>query len=193
MTREKARMTLMDAKYVPGSFIICPNGEENVAESVVLSIKRGVDQSAHTNGEEQFDVVHYTIVRDEKGFAIAGGQKFNSIAQLVNHYAENGRALRQRLTYSVKLEQLIVWEIKAGMIEFGELLDQGHFGKVYNGMLGRTAVALKMPKLENITGIDFTNEALFTRPLVHQNIVQTIGMCHAFPLDNIVLPVLVYE
>ncbi|GMS94395.1 hypothetical protein PENTCL1PPCAC_16570, partial [Pristionchus entomophagus] len=147
--------------------------EQSISHLLALSVK---------SKRSSNPIVRFLIRREGSAFRVDTGNKsFNTLKELVEHYADRLNKSNMRLSFSVEKDQLVTrWEYNAEVIVKGDRLDGGSYGEVFKGTLfGTEIVALKYPDLTRLEAEDFMKEAEISRPCRHPNVLETFGVCRS--------------
>ncbi|GMR39049.1 hypothetical protein PMAYCL1PPCAC_09244, partial [Pristionchus mayeri] len=144
---------------------------------------------------------HCLILRQKNSYMVyhvdEEEQSFETLSQLVDHYAGSGittnvlvclcvflpdRRTKSTISLSFSINRheyvLANWDHKNNKIEKGQLIGDGFFGKTFKGViLDNEVVALKTPNLRRMNADEFINEAQIAWPCKHPNVLETIGIC----------------
>ncbi|KAF8373225.1 hypothetical protein PRIPAC_79654 [Pristionchus pacificus] len=172
IAKDEVDTILKDVKLPSGAFIIRPRQTHSVSCLLALCIKTQNNKNP---------VAKFLIKREDGGFRMdSGRQTFQTLAQLIENYADRRNTSNISLTFSVKKNEFATkWEYEVQVIEKGRRLDSGCFGEVFLGKLyGKETVAIKVPRQESFEVEAFMKEAKISRPCCkHSNVLETIGVC----------------
>uniref|UniRef100_A0A4W3J446 Tyrosine-protein kinase n=1 Tax=Callorhinchus milii TaxID=7868 RepID=A0A4W3J446_CALMI len=183
--RKEAERQLLSVCNLRGTFLI--RESETTKGAYSLSIRDWDD----TKGEH---VKHYKIRKlDNGGYYITTRAQFETLQQLVQHYAERAAGLCCRLVVpchkgmprladlSVKTKD--VWEIPRESLQLIKRLGNGQFGEVWMGTWnGTTKVAVKTLKPGTMSPESFLEEAQIMKKLRHDKLVQLYAVVSEEPI-----------
>uniref|UniRef100_A0A4W3J4P7 Tyrosine-protein kinase n=1 Tax=Callorhinchus milii TaxID=7868 RepID=A0A4W3J4P7_CALMI len=180
--RKEAERQLLSVCNLRGTFLI--RESETTKGAYSLSIRDWDD----TKGEH---VKHYKIRKlDNGGYYITTRAQFETLQQLVQHYAESADGLCHNLTMvcTNMTPQTIglakdSWEIVRESLHLEKKLGQGCFADVWYGTWnGTTKVAVKTLKPGTMSPESFLEEAQIMKKLRHDKLVQLYAVVSEEPI-----------
>ncbi|PAA72152.1 hypothetical protein BOX15_Mlig001734g1, partial [Macrostomum lignano] len=180
LTRMDAQILLLRTENRVGSFLVrnCENRSSRRHHAYSLSVR---DHSV---------VKHYRIRRHESGLLfISRHVKFRTVPDLIAHYSAESNGLCTRLVapcvrsnvpepIGLSYDTVDMWEIPKASLQLRNLVGQGQFGEVWEGVWNSTTrVAVKTLKPGTMDAKDFLREAQTMKRLRHPNLIQLYAVC----------------